>query len=76
MIAGREQGFEQHITVLIGGVGIAQAPLLLEQVKSRPLAPPAPERTVALVARSTSAHMAELEAMAKVISSVHRHKSK
>ena len=39
-------------------------------LKSRPLAPPAPERVIALVTRSTSAHMAEFEAIARVISAM------
>lgn len=72
------------VQMVASGMGVALLPDMAIQsgvlanlpLKSRPLAPPAPERTVALVARSTSAHMAELEAMAKVISSVHRHKSK
>jgi LysR family hydrogen peroxide-inducible transcriptional activator len=72
------------VQMVASGMGVALLPEMAIQsgvlanlaLKSRPLAPPAPERTVALVARSTSAHMAEFEAMAQVISSVHRHKSK
>jgi len=41
-------------------------------LKSRPLSPPAPERVIALVTRSTSAHMAEFEAIARVIASLQR----
>ena len=38
MIAGREQGLQQHVAVLVGRVGVAQLPLLLEQVEAGPLA--------------------------------------
>ena len=40
VIARREQGLEQHVAILIGGVGIPQTPLLLEQVKTGALALP------------------------------------
>ena len=71
------------VQMVASGMGVALLPELAIQcglldnlaLKYRPLAPPAPERTIALVTRSTSAHMAEFEAMAQVISSVPRKKS-
>ncbi|OYY61322.1 MAG: LysR family transcriptional regulator [Burkholderiales bacterium 28-67-8] len=70
------------VQMVASGMGVALLPELAVHsglldnlaLKSRPLAPPAPERVIALVTRSTSAHMAEFEAIAKVISSVHRKK--
>ncbi len=68
------------VQMVASGMGVALLPELAVHsglldnlaLKSRPLAPPAPERIIALVTRSTSAHMAEFEAIAKVISSVPR----
>lgn len=70
------------VQMVASGMGVALLPELAVHsglldnlaLKSRPLAPPAPERVIALVTRSTSAHMAEFEAIAKVVSSVHRKK--
>ena len=36
VVPRREQAFEQHIAVLVAGVGIAQEPLLLHQVETGP----------------------------------------
>jgi LysR family transcriptional regulator, hydrogen peroxide-inducible genes activator len=44
-------------------------------LKATPLASPALERVIALVTRATSAHMAEFEAIAWVISSVQKNKN-
>ncbi len=70
------------VQMVASGMGVALLPELAVHsglldnlaLKSRPLAPPAPERTIALVTRSTCAHMAEFEAIAKVIAAVHRSK--
>jgi LysR family transcriptional regulator, hydrogen peroxide-inducible genes activator len=70
------------VQMVASGMGVALLPEMAIQsslldhlsLKARPLASPAPERVIALVTRSTSAHMAEFEAIARVISSVHRHK--
>ena len=70
------------VQMVASGMGVALLPELAIHsglldtlsLKSRPLAPPAPERTIALVTRPTSAHMAEFEAIAQVIASVHRKK--
>ena len=35
MTACRHQGLQQHVAVLVAAAGIPQAPLLLEQVKTR-----------------------------------------
>lgn len=68
--------------MVASGLGVALLPQmaihsgLLDNLplKSRPLAPPAPERVIALATRATSAHMAEFEAIAKVIGAVQRGK--
>jgi LysR family hydrogen peroxide-inducible transcriptional activator len=68
--------------MVASGMGVALLPEMAIQsgllgnlsLKSRPLAPPAPERTIALVTRSTSAHMAEFEAIARVMAAVPRRK--
>lgn len=68
------------VQMVASGLGVALLPDMAIQggllnnlsLKARPLAPPAPERTIALVTRSTSAHMAEFEAIAKVMTSVRR----
>ena len=68
------------VQMVASGMGVALLPEMAVQsgllnnlaLKSRPLAAPAPERVIALVTRSTSAHMAEFEAIAKVMSSVSR----
>lgn len=70
------------VQMVASGMGVALLPELAVQsglldnlaLKARPLAPPAPERVIALVTRSTSAHMAEFEAIAQVISSSQRKK--
>jgi len=70
------------VQMVASGMGVALLPEMAVHsgllnnlsLKSRPLAPPAPERVIALVTRSTSAHMAEFEAIARVISSVQRKK--
>ena len=70
------------VQMVTSGMGVALLPEMAIKsgvlgnlpLKSRPLAPPAPERTIALVTRSTSAHMVEFEAIAQLISSVHREK--
>ncbi len=70
------------VQMVASGMGVALLPEMAIksgvlgnlQLKPRPLAPPAPERTIALVTRSTSAHMVEFEAIAQLISSVHRKK--
>ena len=70
------------VQMVASGMGVALLPELAIHsglldtlsLKSRPLAPPAPERTIALVTRPTSAHMAEFEAIAQVIASVQRKK--
>lgn len=68
------------VQMVTSGMGVALLPEmavhsgLLDQqpLKARALAPPAPERVIALVTRATSAHMTEFEAIARVIASVHR----
>ena len=68
------------VQMVASGLGVALLPEMAVQsglldnlsLKSRPLAPPAPERVIALVTRATSAHMTEFEAIAKVIASVRR----
>jgi len=63
------------VQMVSSGLGVALLPELAIQsgllhgttLKARPLASPAPERTIALVARPTSAHMIEFEAIAKLI---------
>jgi LysR family hydrogen peroxide-inducible transcriptional activator len=70
------------VQMVASGMGVALLPEMAIKsgvlgnlpLKSRPLAPPAPERTIALVTRSTSAHMVEFEAIAQLISSVRRKK--
>lgn len=70
------------VQMVASGMGVALLPEMAIDsgmldnlsLKFRPLAPPAPERVVALVTRPTSAHMTEFEAIAQVISSVHRPK--
>ena len=70
------------VQMVASGMGVALLPEMAIQsglldnlsLKSRPLAPPAPERTIALVTRSTSAHMAEFEAIARVMAAVPRRK--
>ncbi len=67
------------VQMVASGMGLALLPEMAIQsglidnlpLKSRPLAPPAPERIIALVTRPTSAHMAEFQAIAKTISAVH-----
>ena len=68
------------VQMVASGMGVALLPEMAIHsgllnnlaLKSRPLAPPAPERVIALVTRSTSAHMAEFEAIGRVISAVHK----
>ncbi len=68
------------VQMVASGMGLALLPdmaihsglLNNLSLKSRPLAAPAPERVIALVTRSTSAHMAEFEAIAHLMSSVQR----
>ena len=63
------------VQMVSAGLGVTLLPELAIQsgllhgttLKARPLASPAPERTIALVARPTSAHMLEFEAIAKLI---------
>ena len=38
MVPGRQQGFHQNVSILVGRVGIPQQALLLHQVKRRPVA--------------------------------------
>ena len=71
------------VQMVASGMGVALLPEMAIQsgllqnlsLKARPLAPPAPERVIALVTRATSAHMAEFEAIAKVMVAVHRKKN-
>jgi len=64
--------------MVASGLGVALLPQMAVHsgllanlsLKSRPLAPPAPERVIALVTRPTSAHMAEFEAIGRVIGAV------
>ncbi|MGV0958867.1 MAG: LysR substrate-binding domain-containing protein [Limnohabitans sp.] len=68
------------VQMVASGMGVALLPEMAVQsgllnnlaLQSRPLAAPAPERVIALVTRSTSAHMAEFEAIAKVMSPASR----
>jgi LysR family transcriptional regulator, hydrogen peroxide-inducible genes activator len=68
------------VQMVASGMGVALLPEMTIHsgllnnlaLKSRPLAPPAPERVIALVTRSTSAHMAEFEAIGRVISAVRK----
>jgi LysR family hydrogen peroxide-inducible transcriptional activator len=70
------------LQMVASGMGVALLPEMAIKsgvlsnlpLKSKPLAPLAPERTIALVTRSTSAHVMEFEAIAQLISSVHRKK--
>ncbi len=63
------------VQMVASGMGVALLPemairsRLLDHLslKARPLAAPAPERVIALVTRSTSAHMTEFEAIARVV---------
>ena len=71
------------VQMVASGMGVALLPEMAIQsgllqnlsLKARPLAPPAPERVIALVTRATSAHMAEFEAIAKAMVAVHRKKN-
>ena len=68
------------VQMVASGMGVALLPEMAIHsgllnnlaLKSRPLAPPAPERVIALVTRSTSAHMAEFETIGRVISAVRK----
>jgi LysR family hydrogen peroxide-inducible transcriptional activator len=68
------------VQMVASGMGLALLPEMAIQsgllsnlaLKARPLAPPAPERIIALVTRTTSAHMAEFDAIARVITSLHK----
>ena len=70
------------VQMVASGMGVALLPEmtiksgLLDNLslKARPLAAPAPERVIALVTRATTAHRAEFEAIAKVVSKIHREK--
>jgi LysR family hydrogen peroxide-inducible transcriptional activator len=70
------------VQMVASGMGVALLPEMAIQsgllhnlsLKSRPLASPAPERTIALVTRATTAHMAEFEAIGKLMAAVHRKK--
>jgi LysR family hydrogen peroxide-inducible transcriptional activator len=72
------------VQMVASGMGLALLPEMAVHsgllsnlsLKARPLAAPAPERVIALVTRSTSAHMTEFGAIAQVISSVQRKKTK
>ena len=71
------------VQMVASGMGVALLPEmaiksgLLQNLslKAMPLANPAPERIIALVTRATSAHLAEFEAIAKVMVAVHRKKN-
>jgi LysR family hydrogen peroxide-inducible transcriptional activator len=71
------------VQMVASGMGVALLPEmaiksgLLQNLslKAKPLAPPAPERVIALVTRTTSAHSAEFDAIAKVMVAVHRKKN-
>ena len=71
------------VQMVASGMGVALVPDLAVKggllsgmsLKARPLAAPAPERTIALVTRSTSPYMNEFEAIARVISSTHQKSS-
>jgi len=68
------------VQMVASGMGVALVPDLAVKggllsgmsLKARPLAAPAPERTIALVTRSTLPYMNEFEAIARVISSTHQ----
>lgn len=68
------------VQMVSSGLGVALLPDLAVQsgllngtsLKARPLAAPAPVRTIALVTRATSAHMPEFEAIAELIASASR----
>uniref|UniRef100_UPI0025FDDBC2 LysR substrate-binding domain-containing protein n=1 Tax=Rhodoferax sp. OV413 TaxID=1855285 RepID=UPI0025FDDBC2 len=68
------------VQMVSSGLGVALLPELAIQggllngssLQARPLAPPAPVRTIALVTRPTSAHMAEFEAIADLIAAASR----
>ena len=68
------------VQMVASGMGVALVPDLAVKggllsgmsLKARPLAAPVPERTIALVTRSTSPYMHEFEAIAKAISSAHQ----
>lgn len=68
------------VQMVSSGLGVALLPDLAVQsgllngtsLKARPLAAPAPVRTIALVTRATSAHMLEFEAIAELIASASR----
>lgn len=71
------------VQMVASGMGVALLPEmaiksgLLQNLslKATPLAPPAPERVIALVTRATSAHSAEFDAIAKAMVAVHRKKN-
>jgi LysR family hydrogen peroxide-inducible transcriptional activator len=68
------------VQMVSSGFGVALLPDLAVQsgllngssLKARPLAPPAPVRTIALVTRPTSAHMVEFEAIGELIAAARR----
>ena len=70
------------VQMVASGMGVALVPemaidsgLIAQQpLKAKPLAAPAPERVIALVTRTTSPHMAEFEAIARVITAATGHK--
>jgi len=70
------------VQMVASGLGVALVPemaidsgLIAQQpLKARPLAAPAPERVIALVTRTTSPHLAEFEAIARVITAATGHK--
>jgi LysR family hydrogen peroxide-inducible transcriptional activator len=67
------------IQMVASGMGVALLPemalrhglIRYQPLQARPLAAPAPHRTIALVTRPTSAHMAAFEAIGQVISAEH-----
>ena len=70
------------VQMVASGLGVALVPemaidsgLIAQQpLKAKPLAAPAPERVIALVTRTTSPHMAEFEAIARVVTTATGHK--
>ena len=68
------------VQMVASGMGVALVPDLAVKggllrglsLKAKPLAAPAPERTIALVTRTTSPYMAEYEAIASVVASIHQ----
>ena len=70
------------VQMVASGLGVALVPemaidsgLIAQQpLQARPLAAPAPERVVALVTRTTSPHLAEFEAIARVIATATGHR--